>query len=50
MDATVALFNAKKIKAIVVSGDNGSKDYDEPTTMRDDLVARGIPSKYITID
>ena len=50
IDATVALFNAKKIRAIVVSGDNGSKNYDEPTTMHDDLVARGIPSKYITID
>ncbi len=50
IDATVALFNAKKIRAIVVSGDNGSKNYDEPTTMHDDLVARGIPSRYITID
>ncbi|RUM75694.1 MAG: vancomycin resistance protein [Sulfurovum sp.] len=50
IDATVKLFKAGKVKAIVVSGDNGKENYDEPTTMRDDLVARGIPSRYITID
>jgi SanA protein len=50
IDATVKLFKAGKVKAIVVSGDNGNKNYDEPTTMHDDLVQRGIPSKYITLD
>ena len=50
IDATVKLFKAGKVKAIVVSGDNGHKGYDEPTQMRDDLVKRGIPSKYITLD
>jgi SanA protein len=50
IDAVVKLFNAGKVKAILVSGDNGTKYYDETTTMRDDLVARGIPSKYITLD
>ena len=50
IDAVVQLFNANKVKAIIVSGDNGDKSYDEPTTMRDDLIARGIPEKYITLD
>jgi len=50
IEATAKLFKAGKVKAIVVSGDNGSKSYDEPTMMRDDLVARGVPSKYITLD
>jgi len=50
LDATYKLFRANKIKAIVVSGDNSTKYYDEPTTMRNDLVAMGIPAKYITID
>jgi len=50
LDATYKLFKANKIRAIVVSGDNSKKSYDEPTAMRDDLVAMGIPSKYITID
>jgi len=50
IDSAVKLFKAGKIKAIVVSGDNGTKYYDETTTMHDDLVARGIPSRYITLD
>ena len=50
IEATVKLFKAGKVKAIVVSGDNGTKSYDEPTMMRDDLVALGIPSHYITLD
>jgi len=48
--AAVALFKAGKVKAIIVSGDNRKKNYDEPTTMRDDLVANGVPSQYITLD
>ena len=48
--AAVALFKAGKVKAIIVSGDNRKKNYDEPTTMRDDLIASGVPSQYITLD
>jgi SanA protein len=48
--AAVALWKAGKVKAIVVSGDNGTKYYDETTTMYDDLVKAGIPAKYITKD
>jgi len=50
IDAAEKLFKSGKVKAIVVSGDNGNKEYDEPTQMHDDLVARGIPSKHITLD
>ena len=50
IEATVKLFKAGKVKAIVVSGDNGRKSYDEPTQMHDDLVKAGIPSKYIQLD
>ena len=50
IESAVRLFKAGKVKAIVVSGDNGSKFYDETTDMHDDLVARGVPSKYITLD
>jgi len=50
IDAVEKLFKAGKVKAIVVSGDNGDHSYDEPTMMHDDLVKRGIPSKYITLD
>jgi SanA protein len=47
--AAVQLWKAKKINAIVVSGDK-SKYYDEVTTMFKDLIKAGIPSAYITRD
>jgi len=50
IESAVRLFKAGKVKAIVVSGDNGHKSYDEPTAMHDDLVAKGVPSQYITLD
>lgn len=50
IDATVALFKAGKIDFILVSGDNGSKSYNEPTTMQKDLIAAGIPAERIFLD
>jgi len=50
IEATVALYKAGKVQAILVSGDNATKYYDEPTTMKKDLIKAGIPSKYITLD
>ena len=47
--AAAQLWKAKKVKAIVVSGDK-SKYYDEVTTMYKDLIKQGVPSKYITKD
>lgn len=34
INAAVKLFNAKKIDYILVSGDNGTKYYDEPSTIK----------------
>lgn len=50
IEAATKLFKAGKVDAIVVSGDNGRKGYDEPTLMRDDLVKAGVPAKYIELD
>ena len=50
IDAAVELFKAKKIKHIIVSGDNHKKEYDEATDMRDALIAQGIPDSCITLD
>lgn len=47
--AAVKLWKARKIDAIVVSGDK-SKYYDEVTSMYKDLIKAGVPSKYITKD
>lgn len=50
IDATAALFHAGKVNYIIVSGDNSSKAYDEPTAMQKDLIAKGIPAKSIYLD
>ncbi len=48
--AASALFKAGKVKAIVVSGDNSTKYYNETSKMKKDLINAGIPGKYITLD
>lgn len=48
--AAVNLFKAGKVKAIVVSGDNSTKYYNETSKMQKDLIKAGIPSQYITLD
>lgn len=50
IDAAVALYKAGKIEYILISGDNGSAYYDEPTTFKNDLIKRGIPEDKIVLD
>lgn len=48
--AAIRLFKAKKIDFIIISGDNGSKEYDEPTDFKNDLIKAGIPENKIVLD
>lgn len=48
--AAVQLYKEGKIEYILVSGDNGSQYYDEPTTFKEDLIAEGIPEDKIFLD
>jgi SanA protein len=50
IDAAADLLKAGKIKYIVISGDNGRKEYNEPEDMRNDLIRRGIDSSVIILD
>lgn len=50
INAAYNLYKAEKIDFILVSGDNSSKSYDEPTSMKNDLMAKGIPAKRIYLD
>lgn len=50
MKAAVELYRAGKVKYILVSGDNSIATYDEPTDMKNALVAAGIPEKQIFLD
>ena len=48
--ATQQLYEAGKIRHILVSGDHSRLAYNEPQDMKDALVARGIPEQAITLD
>ncbi len=48
--AAAELYQAGKVRHILVSGDNAQRSYDEPTAMKEDLVRRGVPGAKITID
>jgi SanA protein len=50
INATINLYKAGKIEYVLVSGDNGSIYYNEPTTIKKDLVKRGIPDDKIFLD
>ena len=50
IDAAAALHRAGKVKAFIMSGDNGTRDYDEPTAMKEALVAQGVPEASIYCD
>lgn len=50
MDAAAALYHAGKVRRLLVSGDNGRRDYDEPTMMKESLVTRGVPASAIVCD
>jgi SanA protein len=50
IQAAAALFKAGKVKALIVSGDNSTPNYDEPTAMKDALVKLGVPAAQIVCD
>lgn len=50
IEAAVELFKSGKIEVILVSGDNSRDDYDEPSTMKDDLIENGVPEDRIYLD
>ncbi len=50
IDATVSLYRSGKIKYIIVSGDNSTKEYNEPEDMKNALIAKGIPESKIFMD
>lgn len=48
--AATELFNAGKIKNIIVSGDNSRENYNEPEDMKLELIKAGIPEENIFED
>ena len=50
IDAAKELYFSDKVKFLLVSGDNSTKYYDEPTTMKKDLIALGVPGNKVYCD
>lgn len=50
IEAAASLYHAGKVKYLVVSGDNGTRQYDEPSMMRKALIKRGVPACRIIND
>jgi len=50
LDAAYALWNAGKASQLIVSGIRIGEDYEEPTVMRNGLVALGVPAEFIRLD
>ena len=50
IEAAAALYQAGKVRHLLVSGDNHVASYDEPTDMRNALMAAGVPGDAITCD
>lgn len=50
INATLELFNNNKIEYILISGDNSSEGYDEPTDFKEELISNGVPEDRIFLD
>jgi SanA protein len=50
VDAAVELYDAGIVDKLLLSGDNGTEQYDEPDTMRDAVVSAGVPPQDVFTD
>lgn len=46
----VELYRAKRVKKLLMSGDNPSAEYDEPTVMKKTAMQLGVPESDIVLD
>ncbi|MEV4459963.1 ElyC/SanA/YdcF family protein [Microbispora sp. NPDC049633] len=50
LDIAAELYRTGRVRALLLSGDNSRRDYDEPSVMRDYLVSGGVPADRIVLD
>ncbi len=50
INTAAELYHAGKVDFIIASGDNHTRQYDEPTAMRDSLIVHGVPEDRIIRD
>lgn len=50
LDLAKRLYDAGKVRVILVSGDNMAVEYNEPDAMREYLIAAGVPAGQVVAD
>lgn len=50
IDAAIRLYKEGKVSNFLLSGDNAHRSYNEPWTMKRDLLKAGIPDSHIYLD
>lgn len=50
VESALFLYNEGKVKRFLLSGDNGTKEYNEPRAMKKYLIERGVPEDHIYLD
>jgi vancomycin permeability regulator SanA len=50
LDTAIALWRAKKVQSVLVSGDNSDRFHDETRAMRRYLLERGVPERAVLGD
>ena len=50
IEAVSELYRQRKVKKIIISGDNGRAGYNEPADMRNSLLKKGVPASLIELD
>lgn len=50
VESALQLYMTGKVKRFLLSGDNGTKEYNEPEAMKEYLIDRGVPEDHIFLD
>lgn len=50
IEAAIELFEQDKVQGFLLSGDNAHRSYNEPWTMKRDLLKAGVPEEVIFLD
>lgn len=50
INAAAVLYQKGKVRHIILSGDNGNKNYNEPQAMLEALIKKGVPKEKMTLD
>lgn len=50
IEAAYELYENRKVKKLLLSGDNGTEDYNEPERMKEALIAKGVPEGDLVLD